>query len=140
MVAGAPSLNPRGRPKSGASLAEAVRSRFPVDRIVSLIEDLAEHGEPDSVRLAAAQMLAERGHGKVTDRLEVGRAEPDEPEVDLSLLSDDQIRELIALEDRRTALLAGAGARALPPMVDVVEARDEPREVEHRINAPLADE
>ena len=106
-----------GRPRRGQSLAEHVRARFPVERLVQLAEDLAEHGEPDTVRMQALEFLATRGHGKPVDRHEIAAVgqHDDDDDGDLDHLSLDELRQLAALEEQRERLLAVARARALPP-------------------------
>lgn len=112
MTRGAPSLNPRGRKPLGTSLSAAMRARFPVDKIVDLAADLAEHAESEQVRLAALQMINDRAWGKVTERHEVTTGAPDQDE-DLSHLTDAQLAQLEEIERRRDALIAGTD-RLLP--------------------------
>ena len=64
MVKGGPSLNPRGRPRRGLSLAEAMRERFPLQRICDLAEELATGADDDRVRMQALSFIADRAHGK----------------------------------------------------------------------------
>lgn len=76
MRAGAPSLNPRGRPRIGQSLAEAIREHFSPDTIIELAEKLTR-SEDDRVRMVALQFIAERGYGKApTTQLDVESAKP----------------------------------------------------------------
>lgn len=65
MRAGGPSLNPHGRPRVGASLADAYRSKWPPEKIVEHVGKLATGAASEQVRLAALQMIAERTAGKV---------------------------------------------------------------------------
>jgi hypothetical protein len=65
MRAGAPSLNPRGRPKVGQSLAEAMRAHFSPQTIIELAESLTR-SEDDRVRMVALQFIAERSWGKAS--------------------------------------------------------------------------
>lgn len=107
MRAGAPSLNPRGRPPVGESLANALRSRFPPDRIAELAEKLATTADSEQVRLSALQLIAERAHGKVTTTIDASVSNGSEsPTRDWSALS---------IEDRRDLL---ARLRAVPELVE----------------------
>jgi hypothetical protein len=107
MTKGAPSLNPRGRPRVGDSLADAMRRKFPPERIVDLAERLVETAESEQVRLAALQMIAERAHGKV----------PSDLNINASTTSDDEDRAAriaaMPLEQRKVALEKYREARRL---------------------------
>ena len=70
MVRGGPSLNPHGRPRTGTSLAEAMRKRFPVEDIVELAAKLATCDDA-KVRMSALQFIADRAHGKVINATDV---------------------------------------------------------------------
>ena len=98
MAKGAPTLNPRGRPRVGDSLANAVRQKFSPERIVELAEKLACTAESEQVRLAALQLLAERGFGKVVTTIDASiTAEGSAPpERDWSAMPLAERRELLA--------------------------------------------
>jgi hypothetical protein len=83
-----------------------------VERLIDMAEQLATSDNEDTRRWAL-QWLSERGHGKVTDKLEVSRGDDDEQdEEDLDSLSTEQLRELVAAERdydaRRSAILGTA--------------------------------
>jgi len=71
MVKGGPSLNPAGRPKVGLSLAEAMRKRFPVSRIVDMAEQMFADATDERVKMQALQFIADRAHGKVLSTTEI---------------------------------------------------------------------
>lgn len=101
--------NPKGRPRKGDALAEAIREHVPPGALIAVaIRVIEDPKSAPSVRLQAAQFLAERGYTKPVERheLAVGNVINDEP--DLSGLSLDQLVELEQLEARRAELLAGA--------------------------------
>lgn len=62
--------NPKGRPRVGDSLADAIRRRFPPERIVDMLESLSQ-SDDDRVRATVTQVIADRGYGKVKEHLEV---------------------------------------------------------------------
>jgi hypothetical protein len=62
MRRGAPSLNPRGRPPGGLTLAAAIRKRWPPERIVQLAEQLLATARPAEA-LRVLDLLARRGYG-----------------------------------------------------------------------------
>lgn len=92
MRAGGPSLNPKGRPKLGDSLAEAMRLRFPVERICDLAEALVTGAESETVRMSALQMIAERTAGKAPQVVEmtVGQRGDDDL-IDLTTMTPAQL-------------------------------------------------
>jgi hypothetical protein len=71
MRKGAPSLNPKGRPRLGTSLAEALRAKLPAEEHASMLVDLATKATSEQVRLSALLAIGDRAHGKVTDHLAV---------------------------------------------------------------------
>ncbi len=89
-----------------------MRARFSPERIVELAGKLAESAESEQVRLSALQMIAERSHGKVTEKHEVtamqAGAEEDDDR-DLDALDVEQLAELLAaereFEARRIAII-----------------------------------
>jgi hypothetical protein len=62
MRRGGPSLNPRGRPRVGESLAAALRHRLPPERIAELAVQLLAGDASADVRLAALDWIARRGY------------------------------------------------------------------------------
>lgn len=92
--------NAKGRPKLGLSLAEAMRERFPVERICEIAESLVTGAEDDRVRMQALTFIADRAHGKPLQAIEL--KQPDvTSEVDLDTV------KAIPL-DRKIALLKAA--------------------------------
>lgn len=59
-----------GRPRVGLSLANAIRRRFPPERIVDMAESLAG-SDDERVRMALLQWIADRGFGKVVENIDV---------------------------------------------------------------------
>lgn len=97
--------NPKGRPRRGDALAEAIRSKCDPEELASIAMTIAREGASEGVRIQAMQFLADRGYVRPEQRHElvVGTME-DEP--DLSHLTVDQLRQLTELEDQRAAILA----------------------------------
>lgn len=54
--------NPNGRKPVGATVAEVIRKKYPAEKLVKLIGDIAENGEKDQDRLKAATFLMERAY------------------------------------------------------------------------------
>jgi hypothetical protein len=115
-VKGGPSPNPRGRPRSGNALAEAIRLHVEPRALIAVAARIIEDEKaPASVKLQAAQFLAERGFVRPEQRHElvVGASDPDDE--DLSACTLDELHELEQLERRRTQILEAAADRmALP--------------------------
>lgn len=111
---GGASPNPKGRPRAGAALAEAIRTKVDPDKLVEIALKIAESGAP-ALQLQALTFLAGSGYNKPETKheLRMGPA-PDEDAEDLSGLSLEQLRELHELEQRRAAILARAASPALP--------------------------
>lgn len=63
--------NPAGRPKSGESLAEAVRQKWPPEKLVERMTELAA-SDDERVAEAAVRWLADRGYGKAVELVDVG--------------------------------------------------------------------
>ena len=63
MVKGAPSMNPHGRPSVGLSLADAVRRRFPPERILAIAAAILDGDAPASVKQRTLEFLDRRGYG-----------------------------------------------------------------------------
>jgi hypothetical protein len=121
--------NPRGRPRNEDALAVAIREHIDPRGLVSVAVDILRGEGPGDLKLKAATFLADRGYARPTERHEVvsGFAQDSEDEVALDNCTLDELRELRAIETRRSEILAAAAARtALPAGDDVIEA-NEPR-------------
>jgi hypothetical protein len=117
--------NPAGRPRKGDALAEAIRAEVSPQELIAVAREvIADAKAPGSVRLQAATFLAERGYARPAERHEVavGQAVDDEP--DLSGLTMEQLHELLALEDRRAALLASVDVGVPPAGVKAISDGD----------------
>lgn len=97
--------NAKGRPRTGHSLAEAIRRKCDPETFVAELLKIAQTSPSDQTRLRAMEMLMERGWKKPAQVLEVG------PATDYDELSDE---ELDALEADTVAELAEVEARLLP--------------------------
>jgi hypothetical protein len=75
------------------SLSDAIRRRFPPERIVDHAEKLLA-SEDERVVLGTLQMLTDRGYGKVLTTLELTTRQP-EADVDWSAVSLDQRRVVL---------------------------------------------
>jgi hypothetical protein len=100
--------NPRGRLPVGLTLADAIRRRFPPERIVDLLEKLTEATD-ERVRMMATQALADRGYGKVLTEVEITSRQP-EAKVDWSTVTPERRRELMAAADEIEAIAETSGA------------------------------
>lgn len=96
--------NPKGRPPVGRSLADALRRRFPPDRVVDIAESLTE-SEDDRVRMIALQFIADRGYGKVVD---TSAPDADDDSIDLSHIPIDERRLMLTTVTRMAALSVSA--------------------------------
>lgn len=105
--------NPRGRPRKGSALAEAIRAKCDPENLATIALTIAEDAkEQPSVRLQALHWLSSSGYVKPEAKLEITAGEKhDEP--DLSALTEAELARLVELETEREALLAGT-ARPLP--------------------------
>lgn len=63
--------NPKGRPRTGESLAEVVRAEASNLAIVKKMQWLADNAESETVRYHALTWLAERGNGKAPQEVVV---------------------------------------------------------------------
>ena len=70
MRAGMPSINPRGRPRVGDSLAAAVRASWPPEKLVELATRLAA-SEDESIAMRALEWLSDRSAGKVATSIDL---------------------------------------------------------------------
>jgi hypothetical protein len=62
--------NPNGRQKVDPNLREAAKQY--TMRSLEVLVDVMENGKKDSDRVAAANAILDRGHGKATQHIEVG--------------------------------------------------------------------
>lgn len=97
--------NPKGRPKSGEALADALRAAIPLSERVELLLKLARTAESEQVRLAAAKEIIERTDGKVKDVVEYQTSLTDEEYAEelavilreqLGKMSRDELERLLA--------------------------------------------
>lgn len=86
--------NPKGRPKTAGSLAEAIRRTVDPDEVVAKLLKIAQDSPSDQTKLRALEILLERGYKKPAQVIEVGPADPFED------MSEDELRALIAEDDR----------------------------------------
>lgn len=70
--------NPKGRPKSGESLAEVVRQKWPPDK---LVDEMSKHADStnEAVAIRAKEWLAERGYGPAPKQVDVTVSGGDAP-------------------------------------------------------------
>ena len=104
--------NPRGRPRSGNALAEAVRAGVEPAELVAIAVDLARHAESDATRLQAIGWLRDSGYNKPAERHEVLTATVDAEVAEWARrLENASDADLDAL----TRLASAGSPRALPP-------------------------
>lgn len=116
--------NPKGRPRREDALAEAIREHVPPGALIAVaIRVIDDPKSAPSVRLQAAQFLAERGYTKPVERHEVAVGQAVTDDQDLSGLTLEQLHELEQLEARRAAILSARDAEAEP--VALPAAKDE---------------
>lgn len=135
--------NPSGRPRSGNSLAEAIRRKLDPDEVVEKLWEIAQTSPSEQTRLRALELLMERGFKKPAAVIEVGPANPyeDLTHEELTALKADLRARLAEMSDEPAALLvegdacdaqvlddamsdAGKGARAPSPEADPPETRN----------------
>ncbi len=68
--------NPKGRPRSGESLAEIVRSEVSPKALIKRMQSLADNAESEQVRVHALTWLADRGYGKAPQVVELVNRNP----------------------------------------------------------------
>lgn len=90
-----------------------MRERFPIEWICEQAARLVESAESEAVRMSALQLIADRSHGKVSDRVTISTSTQDDEDrgddvVDLRRLTPAQMEEWLALDERRAALLDAA--------------------------------
>jgi hypothetical protein len=110
--------NPRGRPRRGDALAEAIRERVEPDRLIDVaLAIIDSEAAPASVKLQAAQFLAERGYSRPAERTELAVgpfASDDDDDPRLARLSVAQLRQLAEVERRREQILSKADDDGAP--------------------------
>ncbi len=109
--------NVKGRPRKGDALAERIREQVSPEELIAVAREIIAGTAPPSVKLQAAQFLAERGYAKPAERHEV-TAVTAEQEADDALaesMTNEQLDQLDELDRQRDLILAAARARALPP-------------------------
>jgi len=113
MRAGAPSLNPAGRPKRGESFAERVRAIVDLDKLIEFLDETArDPGAKMEHRLAAAAQLLDRAVGRpvATVELEASvQAATARPSVDWSRVPLERRLEILAALREARALPSGSG-------------------------------
>jgi hypothetical protein len=105
--------NPKGRPRRGDALAEAIRAQVSPDELIAVARAvIADAKAPASVKLQGATFLAERGYARPVERHEllVDRIADDDEDAALDGLTLEQLDELEKLELRRIAILAERAA------------------------------
>ena len=109
--------NPRGRPRKGSALTDAIRSKVDPHELVDIALDLARNGETESTKVQALHWLRDSGYTRPAERHEIAPGAIDDDGEDLSHLSIDTLRALDELEqryeDERRAFIARP-VRALP--------------------------
>jgi hypothetical protein len=99
--------NAKGRPRSGNSLAEAIRRNLDPDDVYKSLKDIADNSPSDQTRLRALEMLMGFGYKKPAQVLEVGPADPFED------MSEEELRALIAADDAELAQIEDTGPTRL---------------------------
>jgi hypothetical protein len=105
--------NPRGRPRRADALAIAIRDQVPPEDLIATARAIKDdESAPASVRLQAAQFLAERGYARPAERHEVvmGTSEADE---DMTMLTLEELAIVEMHERERLTVIAAARSREL---------------------------
>lgn len=112
--------NPRGRPRKGNALTDAVRVGADPDELVDIALDLARNGQTESTRVSALTWLRDSGYTRPAERHEVAVGSPDEDDGDaLAIATDAELDQLEDLERQRLAIVAGIRTRLAMPALDV---------------------
>lgn len=98
--------NPLGKKKS-TSLAEAIRQRFPVERIVDIAENLLA-SDDDRVVLATFSLIMDRGHGKVASVISA-TVSTSEDHIDVSSIPIEERRAMLSTAVKMTMLEGASG-------------------------------
>lgn len=98
--------NRNGRPRVRDSLADAVRHKWPPDRILGLAEELLTAEDADSdMRYRVMVFLADRGYGKAKETVEVQTdLTPEEYREELAIIAREHLASLS--DEERERLLA----------------------------------
>ncbi|MGE0402916.1 MAG: hypothetical protein AB7T06_39790 [Kofleriaceae bacterium] len=104
-IAGGPSPNPAGRPRSGLALAERIRERLTPDQLIDLVGEALANDKIDiEKRVSLAMQLASYGYSRPASGLDLNvNSGASTAEGDWSKVPLDVRREEFA---RRKALLA----------------------------------
>lgn len=102
--------NPKGRPRSGNSLAEAIRRLVDPDDVAKELWAIAQTSPSDQTRLRAMEIVLGFGYKKPAQVLEVGPADPFED------MSEDELRALIAEDDAQLAQLEEVASEGGPAL------------------------
>lgn len=86
--------NPGGRPKTESKMRELARS-YAENALCTLV-DIMQNGS-ERARVVAAIAILDRGYGRPTQDIEVRKQEPEESELDLSTLTNDELSQLAKL-------------------------------------------
>jgi Family of unknown function (DUF5681) len=116
--------NPKGRPRKGNALTEAIREAADPEELAAIALRLAREGESETTVLQALCWLRDSGYTRPADRLEVGPPGTlaDDDPIDYDALSLEQIEELEALESehaRRVASVLEQPQRVIVPLITV---------------------
>lgn len=85
--------NPKGRPKSVAAVRELAREH--TETAIDTLVNICMHGQNESARVAAANSLLDRGHGRPAQQLDVEVKRT----VSVEELSDDALARVVAGEE-----------------------------------------
>lgn len=98
--------NRNGRPRVRDSLADAVRRKWPPDRILELAERLLTAEDSDSdMQYRVMTFLADRGYGKAKETVEIQtELTPEEYAEELAIVAREHIASLS--DEERERLLA----------------------------------
>lgn len=118
--------NPKGRPRKGNALTEAVRHDAEPHELVAIALDLARNGESESTRLQALAWLRDSGYTRPAEKHEVttGTRDDLDDERELEQLSTKQLHELYAAE----RAFEEQRARILDTAIDAEIVEPEPPE------------
>jgi len=108
--------NPRGQPRKGSALAQAIRWKVDPNELIDIALDLARHGEAESTRMQALTWIRDSGYLRPAERHELiartDRGDLDDDDLALDGLSLDQLHALhaarVAFDAARARILDGA--------------------------------
>lgn len=99
--------NPKGRPRSGNALTEAIRRKVNVDDFLDDLIRIAKESPSDQTRLRAMEILSSLGWKKPAQVVEVGPSDPYED------YTEDELKALIAEDDEELAEIEGEEPKQL---------------------------